>query len=74
MVGPACVPAPGSALGLLLSRALSSAQAGEIVAKKEERQNNGARPAADAPLLGGCPEKMWTTVQRVNVEPRREHQ
>jgi hypothetical protein len=49
--GPACTPAPGSALGLLLSRALSSAQAGEIVAKKEERQNNGARAAADAPLL-----------------------
>jgi hypothetical protein len=34
---PASVPAPGSALGLLLSRALSSAQAEAIVAKRKRR-------------------------------------
>src|SRR5437667_6910542 len=34
---PASVPAPGSALGLLLSRALSSAQAGAIVAKRRRK-------------------------------------
>src|SRR5206468_12236626 len=32
--GPASVPAPGSALGLLLSRSLSSAQAEGIVAEE----------------------------------------
>ena len=35
---PASVPAPESALGLLLSRALSSAQAKRIVAAKEEEE------------------------------------
>src|SRR5207248_9976083 len=36
---PASVPAPRSALGLLLSRALSSAQAEAIVPKAEETRN-----------------------------------
>jgi hypothetical protein len=36
---PASVPAPGSALGLLLSRALSSAQAEAIVPKAEGMRN-----------------------------------
>src|SRR5437667_3645726 len=35
---PVSVPAPGSALGLLLSRALSSAQAAAIVAKRKRRE------------------------------------
>ena len=39
---PASVPAPGTALGLLLSRALSSAQAKAIVAKERE-ENEGER-------------------------------
>jgi hypothetical protein len=35
---PGSVPAPGSALGVLLSRALSSTQAEAIVAKRKERE------------------------------------
>src|SRR6266705_3460214 len=45
--GPASVPAPGSALGLLLSRALSSAQAKAIVAK--EREENEGADVSNAP-------------------------
>jgi hypothetical protein len=40
---PASVPAPESALGLLLSRALSSAQAKRIVAKEEEERKQRPR-------------------------------
>src|SRR5206468_4219710 len=46
---PASVPAPGTALELLLSRALSSAQAEGIVAKEEERKQRSKcvrRPAS----------------------------
>ena len=44
---PASVPAPGTALGLLFSRALSSAQAKAIVAK--EREENEGADVSNAP-------------------------
>src|SRR5215831_12325696 len=68
---PASVPAPESALGLLLSRALSSAQAKRIVAKEEEgKQREQVRQTARFRAIIRA--KMRTTVQRCNVEPRRE--
>ena len=62
---PASVPAPESALGLLLSRALSSAQAKRIVAKEEEERKQ-------RPSLPGLRENARTTVQRSNVEHTEE--
>jgi hypothetical protein len=71
-VGPASVPAPGSALGLLLSRALSSAQAKAIVSKRGEEKKAGAKKF-DAPHLGWLSEQEYRQpFNGISVELRRE--
>src|SRR5262245_31706720 len=54
---PTFVPAPGTALRLLPSRALSSAQVRAIVTKAKGTTNQRGK-ASDAPLLGDCLENI----------------